>query len=123
MQSVYGFGDTWVLSRRNDQEAVLERIPVDVVAEQPKDKTKVLKFYKRAVTNKDKIRSVGQLASGGTSEASGSFTSGSRRGPSSATGSTPSLCSQASSMSDTFKKADDNLSHASSDSTNSALHA
>jgi hypothetical protein len=41
VQHAYSFGDTWVLTRRNDLEAVLERIPLDLLAERPKDKTKV----------------------------------------------------------------------------------
>jgi len=62
IQHAYSFGDTWVLTRRNDLEAVLERIPLDLLAERPKDKTKVLKFWKRAVSRKDQIASAASLA-------------------------------------------------------------
>jgi len=82
IQHVYGFGDTWALTRRNDMEAVLERIPVDVLAERPKDKTKVLKFWRRAVSMKDQISTAMQLSMGSTdnSPTSGSRCSQSGRG-------------------------------------------
>jgi len=70
IQHAYSFGDTWVLTRRNDLEAVLERIPLDMLADRPKDKTKVLKFWKRAVSKRDQISAAASLSQGSTNSPS-----------------------------------------------------
>jgi len=62
IQQAYAFGDTWVLTKRNELEAVLERIPLDQLAERAKTTCRVLKFWKRSVSKKDQIASAAMLA-------------------------------------------------------------
>jgi len=62
IQSVYSAGDSWLLSRRNDKEAVVERHPLDYMGELLKQgyATVVLKFWNTEHTERFKRMSSGK---------------------------------------------------------------